>query len=68
MDKGQAKEGQATDNHSWEHGRLTKIAEALGVEEAPWYPSDVFHHIWTLPHDYTAVASIKSERCPNLDR
>ncbi|CAK7199505.1 hypothetical protein SEUCBS139899_002185 [Sporothrix eucalyptigena] len=51
----------------WEHDELTKIAEALGVDDAPSYPDDSFNLIWTLPYDYTSVSSITSENCPNLD-
>ncbi|THH10438.1 hypothetical protein EW145_g1330 [Phellinidium pouzarii] len=32
----------------WEHGELTDIAEALGVNDAPEYPDDAFNIIWTL--------------------
>ncbi|CAK7222162.1 hypothetical protein SCUCBS95973_004747 [Sporothrix curviconia] len=59
--------GLAVDT-SWEHEELTNIAKALGVKKAPSYPSDQFNLIWTLPYDYKTVASITSEKCPDLDK
>ncbi|KAI5115290.1 hypothetical protein M0805_005008, partial [Coniferiporia weirii] len=49
----------------WEHGELTDIAEALGVEDAPEYPDDAFNIIWTL-QDQEIVAQT-NEDCPGLD-
>ncbi|CAK7231841.1 hypothetical protein SBRCBS47491_008066 [Sporothrix bragantina] len=52
----------------WEHEELTNLAKALGVKKAPTYPSNSFNLIWTLPPDYKTVASITSEKCPDLDK
>lgn len=50
----------------WEHGMLTKIATALGVDDAPEYPDGQFGDIWTLAHDADSVSTQAVEDCPGL--
>ncbi|KAH7024580.1 putative phosphoglycerate mutase family protein [Microdochium trichocladiopsis] len=50
----------------WEHGILTRIAEALGAENAPEYPGGQFGDIWTLAHDSDDVTTQAMEDCPGL--
>jgi len=51
----------------WEHGVLTDIATALGVEDAPEYPGKRFDLIWTIPYGSDAITAVTSEDCPGLD-
>jgi len=56
----------------WEHGQLTDIAQAFGVNNPedptyPKYPDDRFDLIWTLEYPYNTINSITSEHCPGLD-
>ncbi|KAL6904988.1 hypothetical protein GGI43DRAFT_398627 [Trichoderma evansii] len=51
----------------WEHGELTNIADAIGINPAPTYPDGSFNLIWTSPAPHTSVTSITSENCPGLD-
>ncbi|QUC23424.1 uncharacterized protein UV8b_07665 [Ustilaginoidea virens] len=51
----------------WEHKMLTELAEKLGDENAPSYPSDRFDEIWIDPHPYSRISDIVSEDCPGLD-
>ncbi|EME39468.1 hypothetical protein DOTSEDRAFT_139477 [Dothistroma septosporum NZE10] len=51
----------------WEHKELTDIAEELGDDNAPEYPSDRFDLIWPDPYDYTDITDEYSENCPGLD-
>ncbi|KXJ85901.1 putative phosphoglycerate mutase family protein [Microdochium bolleyi] len=50
----------------WEHGMLTKIADALGADNAPEYPGGRFGDIWTLAHDSDDVTTQAVEDCPGL--
>jgi len=51
----------------WEHGQLTKIAKAIGVEPAPEYPSKRFDLIWTVEPPYNQISGEESENIPGLD-
>jgi hypothetical protein len=61
----------------WEHRRLAKIAEALGVKSygknSGWtgiisYAKDRFDLIWTIEPPYEEIASVTSEGVVGLDR
>ncbi len=32
----------------WHHGKVPKLARALGVKNAPEWPDDQFDHVWVL--------------------
>ena len=60
----------------WEHGQLTKIAEALGVKgfakdsaqsKEIKYPGDRFDLIWVIPEPYKEISQVLSEHVPGLD-
>lgn len=51
----------------WEHGELRKIAESIGVKDAPEYPGDRFDLIWTIESPYEGISSVTSEGVPGLD-
>ncbi|KAF4626167.1 hypothetical protein G7Y89_g11994 [Cudoniella acicularis] len=51
----------------WEHGVLSKIVEALGVQEKVVYPSDRFDIIWAVKKPYETLEWVGSENIPGLD-
>ncbi len=34
----------------WHHGKMRKLAEALGVDDPPVWPEDQFDHVWVIRH------------------
>ncbi|KAI9857118.1 MAG: hypothetical protein M1813_008609 [Trichoglossum hirsutum] len=60
----------------WEHGQLSKIAEAIGVKKYAAdsgasgkvkYPDDRFDLIWTVGPPYKEIERVESEGIPGLD-
>ena len=39
----------------WEHGQLSDIAKAIGVDPPPTYPKESFGIVWTIEAPYTTV-------------
>ena len=35
----------------WHHGKMEKLARALGVKDAPVWPDDQFDHVWVIRPD-----------------
>lgn len=61
----------------WEHGQLSKIADAMGVkgyaEGTGWsgevvYPDDRFDLIWMVKEPYELIDSVTSEGVEGLDQ
>ena len=32
----------------WHHGKIPRLAKALGVKDAPLWPEDQFDHVWVI--------------------
>jgi len=60
-------QGQGNVLICWEHQTLQRIAQAIGVADAPEYPGDRFDQIWTLKAPYKEIDSFTSEHVPGLD-
>ena len=39
----------------WEHGQLTDIAQAIGIDPPPTYPGDHYDIIWKIESPYTKI-------------
>ena len=51
----------------WEHKHLQLIAQAMGVDNAPAYPSGRFDLIWVVPRPFEKITDIRSQHVPGLD-
>ncbi|KAF2667539.1 hypothetical protein BT63DRAFT_294535 [Microthyrium microscopicum] len=60
----------------WEHSQMRDIAAALGItrysDQSGWtgpieYPHGRFDLIWVVPTPYTQIATVESQKVPDLD-
>ncbi|KAG0037868.1 hypothetical protein BGZ83_003292 [Gryganskiella cystojenkinii] len=49
----------------WEHTALSNLAKALGDNNAPSYPNNLYGQIWTDLYPYTTI-TLSDENCPGL--